>query len=74
MTQLVNSDLTRIEAFLRDARLDVLADALIDDVLLPLVGRLTGTARQRANAVLARWARDENAWLRRGARAAGIPK
>ncbi|MEB0015208.1 DNA alkylation repair protein, partial [Glaciimonas sp. Cout2] len=39
---LTNTDLTRIEGFLRDARLAALADPLARDVTRPLVGRLSG--------------------------------
>jgi hypothetical protein len=62
-----NSDLTRIEGFLRDATLDALADPLALDVVRPLVGGLDGLGRQRADAVIRRWAQDDNAWLRRAA-------
>jgi hypothetical protein len=62
-----NSDLTRIEGFMRDAALVALADPLARDVIRPLVAGLDGVARQRALAVIARWSRDENPWLRRAA-------
>lgn len=68
VTMLDNSDLTRIEGFLRDAAIEALADPLTQDVIRPLLGRLNGVPRQRAFTVIARWASDENPWLRRAAR------
>ncbi|HEY2557401.1 MAG TPA: DNA alkylation repair protein, partial [Diaminobutyricibacter sp.] len=62
-----NSDLTRIEGFLRDAALPALADPLTQDVIRPLLDRLTGVAQQRALTVVTRWGHDENPWLRRAA-------
>jgi hypothetical protein len=62
-----NSDLTRIEGFLRDAALAALADPLTEDVIRPLLDHLSGVAQQRALTVVARWAHDENEWLRRAA-------
>jgi hypothetical protein len=62
-----NSDLTRIEGFLRDSVVSALADPLTRDVIRPLLDGLGGIARKRALAVLARWERDENPWLRRAA-------
>ena len=67
VTRLDNTDLTRIEGFLRGARLPELADPLTFDVVLPLVQALTGANRARANASLARWASDGDPWLRRAA-------
>lgn len=62
-----NSDLTRIEGFLRGARLRELADPLAVDVVGPLVARLDGQSRSRAETVLERWLRDPDPWLRRAA-------
>ena len=67
VAMLDNSDLTRIEGFLRDAALDALADPLTEDVIRPMLDRLSGVAEQRALTVVARWALDENPWLRRTA-------
>ena len=67
VTRLDNTDLTRIEGFLRGARLPELADPLTFTVVLPLVQALTGANRARANASLARWASDGDPWLRRAA-------
>lgn len=62
-----NSDLTRIEGFLRSARFPELADPLAVDVVGPLIARLEGHSRSRAEAVLERWLQDPDPWLRRAA-------
>ncbi|MBD1541120.1 DNA alkylation repair protein [Arthrobacter sp. IA7] len=62
---LTNSDLTRMEGFVRDAHMPTLVDPLAVDVIGPLVERLGGQARVRADAVLDRWAGDPDVWLRR---------
>jgi hypothetical protein len=62
-----NSDLTRIEGFLRDARFRELADPLAVDVVGPLIARLEGQSRSRAETVLERWLQDPDPWLRRAA-------
>ncbi|MFE4542988.1 DNA alkylation repair protein [Arthrobacter sp. NPDC056727] len=62
---LTNSDLTRIEGFVREAHLPTLVDPLAVDVVGPLVERLAGQPRLRADAVLDRWAGDPDVWLRR---------
>ena len=62
-----NSDLTRLEGFLRDARTPALADPLIGEVISPLVEALDALGRTRANMALARWAADSNPWLRHAA-------
>jgi hypothetical protein len=67
-----NSDLTRLEGFLRDARTSALADPLIADVILPLVEALDAPSRSRANVAVARWAADSNPWLRRAAQQPGV--
>lgn len=64
---LAHSDLTRIEGFVREARLRVLVDPLAVDVTGPLIDRLEPPARARADVVLNRWAHDDDAWLRRAA-------
>ena len=65
--RLTNTDLTRIEGFVRDAGLAALADPLARDVIRPCVRRLTGVLRTRADAAIERWARDPDPWLRRAA-------
>jgi 3-methyladenine DNA glycosylase AlkD len=62
-----NSDLTRIEGFLRDARTAALVDSLAVDVVGPLIKELTGQSRARAESILDRWAREPDPWLRRAA-------
>ena len=76
VTRLDNTDLTRIEGFLRDATLPQLVDPLTSDVVLPLVRGLSGPNRARADAALERWAHDGDPWLRRAAHgvAVGIAK
>jgi 3-methyladenine DNA glycosylase AlkD len=69
---LVNSDLTRIEGFVREARLTELVDPLAADVIGPLLAGMQGTERQRADAVIGRWERENNEWLRRAAMVAQL--
>jgi hypothetical protein len=64
---LTNSDLTRIEGFVRRGRLRALVDPLAVDVIGPLVEGLDVVARVRADSVLDRWVREPDAWLRRAA-------
>jgi hypothetical protein len=63
-----NSDLTRIEGLVREAQLGELVNPLAVDVVAPLIAALEGQARSRADAVLDRWERDPDPWLRRAAR------
>lgn len=67
-----NSDLTRIEGFLRGARVAELGDPLAVDVVGPLIGRLDGAGRSRAGVVLERWLQDADPWLRRAALLASL--
>lgn len=62
-----NTDLTRIEGFLRESRTESLAAPLAADVVRPLVARLTGQERMKALAVVGRWAQDQEPMLRRAA-------
>lgn len=62
---LVNTDLTRIEGFLREAGTRHLADPLAVDVIRPLVDRLDGHAKEKAAKVLERWSQDPDPALRR---------
>jgi hypothetical protein len=64
---LTNSDLTRIEGFVRGARLRALVDPLAVDVVGPLVAGLDPQARARADGVLDRWVLEPDVWLRRAA-------
>lgn len=67
---LLNTDLTRIEGFLRQTRLRELADPLTIDVVGPVVAGLKGRARERAERILDRWARDPDPILRGAAQVA----
>ncbi|WP_394769335.1 DNA alkylation repair protein [Lacisediminihabitans sp.] len=62
-----NSDLTRLEGFVRGARLRALVDPLALDVIGPLIDGLTPRSRARADVALDRWARDGDGWLHRAA-------
>jgi len=62
-----NSDLTRIEGFVRDGRLRSLVDPLATDVIGPLIERLDDTGRGRAYIALDRWTLENSVWLRRAA-------
>ena len=62
-----NSDLTRIEGFLRDARVRSLVDPLAIDVVGPLIESLDDLGRSRAQVALDRWIGENNVWLRRAA-------
>lgn len=64
---LLNSDLTRIEGFVRGARSSALVDPLATDVVGPLLNRLDAPARARADVVLDRWSREDDPWVRRAA-------
>ena len=61
------TDLTRIEGFLRSAEWSALVDPLATDVIGPLVASLRGIEWARAEAVVDRWARETDPWLRRAA-------
>ena len=63
-----NSDLTRLEGFLRETGVSALADPLTLDVIRPLLDGLPGMARQQADVIIERWSTDDNPWLRRAAR------
>jgi hypothetical protein len=67
VSMLRNSDLTRIEGFVRDARSRALVDPLAVDVIGLLVESLDGAGRTRADAALDRWSVEPDAWLRRAA-------
>ena len=61
------NDLTRIEQFLRDARVGELVDPLAADVVRPLLDRLEGAEAERARRIIERWATDPDPMLRRAA-------
>jgi hypothetical protein len=64
---LINTDLTRIEGFIRQSGTRELGYPLATDVVGPLLARLEGRARERAERVLERWAEDPDPELRRAA-------
>ncbi|GAA4031857.1 hypothetical protein GCM10023063_13470 [Arthrobacter methylotrophus] len=64
---LTNTDLTRLEGFVREGRLRELGDPLAVDVIGPLIAGLEGQGRARADGVLDRWVRDSDEWLCRAA-------
>lgn len=61
------NDLTRLEQFLRDARVGELVDPLAADVVRPLLERLEGAEAERALRIIERWATDPDPNLRRAA-------
>ena len=63
--RLDNSDLTRLEGFVREAGTPALVDPLAVDVIGPLVEALQPRDRARAETILDRWAQDRDIWLRR---------
>lgn len=67
VTELLASDLTRLEQFLRDARVPELVTPLAVDVVRPLIGRLAGADASRSRAIVARWASEDDPHLRRAA-------
>ncbi|MGO4584424.1 DNA alkylation repair protein [Arthrobacter sp. 2RAF6] len=64
---LTNTDLTRLEGFVREGRLRELVDPLAVDVIGPLIAGLEGQPRARADGVLDRWAQEPDEWLCRAA-------
>jgi DNA alkylation repair enzyme len=61
------NDLTRIEQFLRDARIPELVDPLTTDVVLPLLELMDSADATRARRIIDRWAADADPNLRRAA-------
>jgi hypothetical protein len=64
---LTGNDLTRIEGFLRDARIPDLIEPLALDVVRPLLARLTGNGADRARRIVNRWASADAEGLRAAA-------
>lgn len=64
---LTGNDLTRIEGFLRDARVSSLTEPLTIDVVRPLLGRLTGVEAERVERIVARWSESDAEGLRTAA-------
>ena len=61
------SDLTRIEQFLRDARVPELIDPLAIDVVRPLLGQLGEPDATRARRIIDRWSESDDPSLSRAA-------
>lgn len=64
---LTGNDLTRIEGFLRDARVRDLIEPLAHDVVRPLLARLTDAEAARAGRIVSRWASADAEGLRAAA-------
>ncbi|GAA1925508.1 hypothetical protein GCM10009775_17190 [Microbacterium aoyamense] len=64
---LTANDLTRIEGFLRDARVASLIEPLALDVVRPLLARLTGVEADRARRIVSRWAESDAESMRAAA-------
>ncbi|MDE0546453.1 DNA alkylation repair protein [Microbacterium sp. C7(2022)] len=64
---LTGNDLTRIEGFLRDARVPDLINPLTLDVVRPLLTRLAGPESERAHRIVHRWAASDAEGLRAAA-------
>jgi hypothetical protein len=58
------NDLTRIEQFLRDARVPELVDPLVGDVIRPLLAGMAGSEATGARRVIERWATEADPRLR----------
>lgn len=67
LAALRGSDLTRVEQFLRDARVPELVDPLAIDVVRPLLERLEEPEATRARRIIDRWSESEDRNLRRAA-------
>jgi hypothetical protein len=67
LAALRGSDLTRVEQFLRDARVPELVDPLAIDVVRPLLERLEEPDATRARRIIDRWSEADHANLRRAA-------
>jgi hypothetical protein len=61
------TDLTRVEQFLRDARVSELIDPLAIDVVGPLLERLTEPDATRARRIIERWSQSDDPNLLRAA-------
>ena len=66
------SDLTRVEQFLRDARVPELVDPLAIDVVRPLLDRLEEPEATRAGRIIDRWSVEDDANLRHAAGLLGV--
>lgn len=62
-----HNDLTRIEGFVRSARVTALVDPLATDVIGPLIQGSDVASRAKAEVAVDRWAGENSVWLRRAA-------
>jgi hypothetical protein len=67
LTLLRASDLTRVEQFLREARVPELVDPLAVDVVRPLLERLEEPDATRARRIIDRWSESDDSNLRHAA-------
>ena len=67
LAMLLGSDLTRVEQFLRDARIPELVDPLAIDVVRPLLDRMEEPDATRARRIVDRWSQSDDPNLRRAA-------
>jgi len=67
LAALRGSDLTRVEQFLRDARVPELVDPLAIEVVRPLLDRLEEPEATRARRIIDRWSESDDSNLRRAA-------
>lgn len=67
VASLTGNDLTRIEGFLRGARIPELIEPLVLDVVRPLLARLSGAEADRARRIVTRWASADAEGLRAAA-------
>jgi hypothetical protein len=70
--ELVITDLTRIEGFLRTASADAILEPLIADVVLPLISRMDAADSAKARVVLRRWGAEPSAALKAAAARATV--
>ena len=66
-SELIVTDLTRLEGFLRHAEVAQLADPLVSQVIRPLVENLDERDLARATTVFERWVAEDSPWLRAAA-------
>jgi len=60
-----NSDLTRLEGFVRTARLRALLDPLAVDVVGPMMDSMDASSGAYLATALDRWSADDDVWVRR---------
>ena len=65
---LLHTDLTRLEGFIRTAGSTPLVDALVEEVLRPLLDGLDASSHAKADVVITRWSTDPDPELRRASK------